>query len=36
LALLNGPQVVFFDELTQGLDPLARAEVWAAIRDVRE
>jgi ABC-2 type transport system ATP-binding protein len=36
LALLNKPQVVFFDELTQGLDPLARGEVWNAIRDVRE
>jgi ABC-2 type transport system ATP-binding protein len=36
LALLNGPRVVFFDELTQGLDPLARGEVWAAIREVRE
>ncbi|HLM29599.1 MAG TPA: ABC transporter ATP-binding protein [Acidimicrobiales bacterium] len=36
LALLNGPQVVFFDELTQGLDPLARREVWGAIRDVRD
>jgi ABC-2 type transport system ATP-binding protein len=36
LALLNRPRVVFFDELTQGLDPLARGEVWAAIRDVRE
>ena len=35
LALLNNPQVVFFDELTQGLDPLARGEVWSAIRDVR-
>jgi ABC-2 type transport system ATP-binding protein len=35
LALLNQPQVVFFDELTQGLDPLARGEVWDAIRDVR-
>ncbi len=36
LALLNEPQVVFFDELTQGLDPLARAEVWGAIREVRD
>jgi ABC-2 type transport system ATP-binding protein len=36
LALLNEPRVVFFDELTQGLDPLARGDVWAAIRDVRE
>jgi ABC-2 type transport system ATP-binding protein len=36
LALLNRPRVVFFDELTQGLDPLARAEVWDAIRAVRD
>jgi ABC-2 type transport system ATP-binding protein len=35
LALLNQPQVVFFDELTQGLDPLARSDVWDAINDVR-
>src|SRR4030095_9459002 len=35
LALLNQPRVVFFDELTQGLDPLARADVWDAIGDVR-
>jgi ABC-2 type transport system ATP-binding protein len=36
LALLNEPRVVFFDELTQGLDPLARSDVWEAIRDVRD
>jgi ABC-2 type transport system ATP-binding protein len=36
LALLNRPRVVFFDELTQGLDPLARGEVWGAIREVRD
>jgi ABC-2 type transport system ATP-binding protein len=36
LALLNRPRVVFFDELTQGLDPLARGEVWDAIRAVRD
>jgi ABC-2 type transport system ATP-binding protein len=36
LALLNEPRVVFFDELTQGLDPLARGDVWGAIRDVRD
>ena len=36
LALLNQPRVVFFDELTQGLDPLARGDVWDAIGDVRD
>jgi ABC-2 type transport system ATP-binding protein len=35
LALLNRPRVVFFDELTQGLDPLARRDVWQAIEEVR-
>jgi ABC-2 type transport system ATP-binding protein len=36
LALLNQPRLVILDELTQGLDPAARREVWAAIRQLRD
>ena len=35
LALLNRPRLVILDELTQGLDPAARREVWAAIQQLR-
>jgi ABC-2 type transport system ATP-binding protein len=35
LALLNDPQLVFFDELTTGLDPQARHTIWDLVRDVR-
>ena len=35
LALLNRPQLVVLDELTQGLDPAARRDVWDAIRTLR-
>jgi ABC-2 type transport system ATP-binding protein len=36
LALLNRPRLVILDELTQGLDPAARREVWAAVRQLRD
>ena len=36
LALLNRPQLVILDELTQGLDPSARRDVWNAIRSLRD
>ena len=35
LALLNRPGLVILDELTQGLDPAARRNVWAAVEEVR-
>ena len=36
LALVNKPQVVFFDELTTGLDPQARRSMWDMARQIRE
>ncbi|WP_182348016.1 ABC transporter ATP-binding protein [Tomitella gaofuii] len=35
LALLNRPRLVILDELTQGLDPAARREVWSAVTRLR-
>jgi ABC-2 type transport system ATP-binding protein len=36
LALLNRPRLVILDELTQGLDPAARREVWNAVAKLRD
>lgn len=36
LALLNPPRLVILDELTQGLDPAARRNVWAAVRQLHD
>ncbi|MEV5767982.1 ABC transporter ATP-binding protein [Micromonospora sp. NPDC052213] len=36
LALLGRPRVVVFDELTTALDPRARRDTWALMRDVRD
>jgi ABC-2 type transport system ATP-binding protein len=35
LALLNRPRLVVLDELTQGLDPAGRRDVWDAVRALR-
>ena len=36
LALVNGPEMVFFDELTTGLDPQARRSMWDVVRSIRD
>jgi len=36
LALVNDPRLVFFDELSTGLDPQARRSMWDLVRSVRD
>ena len=35
LSLVNNPSVLFFDEITTGLDPQARRNMWGLVKDIR-
>jgi ABC-2 type transport system ATP-binding protein len=36
LAVVNAPRLVFFDEMTTGLDPMSRRATWDLVRQVRD
>ena len=36
LALVNNPVVLFFDEITTGLDPQARRKMWELVENIRK
>jgi len=35
LALVNDPDVIFFDEISTGVDPQARRHLWSLIKDIQ-
>ena len=35
LALIGRPRIAILDELTTGLDPVARRDTWAFVEDIR-
>lgn len=35
-AIVHKPKVVFFDEITMGLDPVARNNIWTMVKNLRE
>jgi len=36
LSLVNSPEIVFLDEMTTGMDPLARRVAWGLIEQIRD
>lgn len=35
-AIVHSPKIVFFDEVTMGLDPVAREKIWRLIKELRQ
>ena len=35
-AIVHAPRIIFFDEVTMGLDPVARQRIWNLIKELKE